>query len=106
MGDVYVEFFSDEALENVMCMLQYQPERIVYLGHKSTMVTRKIKSLTNFARIKAPKTELEFIEVPRDDLEECIAALTCLRQISRGLLRTDGRRRDDSYRIWLLKRCT
>ena len=76
MGDVYVEFFSDEALENVMCMLQYQPERIVYLGHKSTMVTRKIKSLTNFARIKAPKTELEFIEVPRDDLEECIAALT------------------------------
>lgn len=76
MGDVYVEFFSDEALENVMCMLQYKPERIVYLGHKSTMVTRKIKSLTNFAKIKSPKTELEFIEVPRDDLEECIAALT------------------------------
>ena len=75
MGDIYVEFFSDEALENVMCMLQYKPERVVYLGHKSTMLTRKIESLTNFANLKSPKTKLEFIEVPRDNLEECIKAL-------------------------------
>lgn len=75
MGDTYVEFFSDEALENVMCLLEYKPERVVYLGHKSTMLTRKIRSLTNFARLKSPKTELEFIEVPRDNLEECIATL-------------------------------
>lgn len=75
MGDIYVEFFSDEALENVMCILQYKPERVVYLGHKSTMLTRKIESLTNFANLKSPKTKLEFIEVPRDNLEECIKAL-------------------------------
>lgn len=75
MGDIYVEFFSDEALENVMCMLQYKPERVVYLGHKSTMLTRKIESLTNFANLKSPKTKLEFIEVPRDNLEKCIKAL-------------------------------
>lgn len=75
MGNIYVEFFSDEALENVMCLMQYKPERVVYLGHKSTMLTRKIKSLTNFAKIKSPETELEFIEVPRDNLEECIQAL-------------------------------
>ena len=75
MGDIYVEFFSDEALENVMCMLQYKPERVVYLGHKSTMLTRKIESLTNFANLKSPKTKLEFSEVPRDNLEECIKAL-------------------------------
>ncbi len=75
MGDTYVEFFSDEALENVMCLLQYKPERVVYLGHKCTMLTRKIKSLTDFAKLKSPDTEMEFIEVPRDDLEECINAL-------------------------------
>ena len=75
MGEVYVEFFSEEALENVMCILQFHPERVVYLGHKDTMLTRKIKSLTNFARIQSPDTELEFIEAPRDDLEECIQKL-------------------------------
>ena len=53
-NDVYVEFFSDEALENVMCLLQYKPARIIYLGHKMTMLTRKIESLTNFAKIKSP----------------------------------------------------
>ncbi len=75
MADVFVEFFSDEALENVMCVLQYHPDKVVYLGHKDTMLTRKMNSLTNFVKIKSPDTELEFIEVPRNNLEECINAL-------------------------------
>ena len=75
MGSTYIEFFSDEALENVMCLLQYKPERVIYLGHKSTMLTRKMKSLENFAKLKSPQTKLEFIEVPRDDLQKCIDAL-------------------------------
>ena len=45
MGGVYVEFFSDEALENVMCLLQYKPDRIIYLGHKHNMITKKMQSL-------------------------------------------------------------
>jgi hypothetical protein len=75
MGTTYVEFFSDEALENVMCLLQYKPDKVIYLGHPSTMLTRKINSLSNFAKLKSPKTELEFIEVPRNDLDACIRAL-------------------------------
>lgn len=74
-GGVFVEFFSDEALENVMCMLQYKPDKLIFLGHKSTMLTRKIQSFTAFAKLKSPKTELEFIEVPRDDLDKCIEAI-------------------------------
>ena len=62
MSGIYVEFFSDEALENVMCLLQYKPEKLIFLGHKSTMLTRKIKSLTKFAELKSKDTELEFIE--------------------------------------------
>ena len=75
MSGVFVEFFSDEALENVMCLLQYKPDRLIFLGYKVTMVTRKIKSLTKFAKLKSPDTQLEFIEVPRDDLEKCIDTL-------------------------------
>lgn len=75
MGNTFIEFFSDEALENVMCLIQYKPEKLIFLGHKSTMLTRKIKSLTNFTNIKSPDTQLEFIEVPRDDLEKCIEIL-------------------------------
>ena len=75
MNDTYVEFFSDEALENVMCLLEYKPKKIIYLGYKVTMVTRKIKSLRQFASIISPNTELEFIEVQRDNLDACIKAL-------------------------------
>lgn len=75
MDKVFVEFFSDEALENVMCLLQYHPKKVIYLGHKATMLTRKIKSLTAFAKLKSPDTELEFMEVPRNDLNGCIDSL-------------------------------
>ena len=75
MNDVYVEFFSDEALENVMCLLQYKPKRVVYLGYKVTMVTRKMRSLEKFAKHVSPETELEFIEVKRDSLEDCISSM-------------------------------
>jgi len=75
MGDVYVEFFSEEALENIMALLQYKPERIIYLGHKHNMITKKMKSLRKFASITSPDTILEFIEVPRDSLELCIQTI-------------------------------
>ncbi len=75
MGDVFVEFFSEEALENIMALLQYKPERIIYLGHKHNMITKKMKSLRKFASITAPDTILEFIEVPRDSLELCIQTI-------------------------------
>ena len=75
MGDVFVEFFSEEALENIMTLLQYKPERIIYLGHKHNMITKKMKSLRKFASITSPDTILEFIEVPRDSLELCIQTI-------------------------------
>lgn len=72
---VYIEFFSEEALENVMCLLLYHPDKIIFLGLKATMLTRKMESLQNFAALRSPDTELEFVEVPRNDLDECIATL-------------------------------
>ncbi len=76
MEDVFVEFFSDEALENVMTLLAYKPSKIIFLGHKYLMITKKIKSLTRFAERLSPETRLEFIEVPRDDLDSIIKTLT------------------------------
>ena len=70
-----VEFFSEEALENIMALLSFHPERIIYLGHKHNMITRKMKSLRRFASITSPDTVLEFIEVPRDDLPLCIRTI-------------------------------
>ncbi len=75
MADVFVEFFSDEALENIMALLQYKPDRIIYLGHKHNMITKKMNSLRKFASITASDTVLEFIEVPRDSLELCIQTI-------------------------------
>lgn len=78
MGRTIIEFFSEEALENVMVMLSYQPEHIIYIGHKHNMITKKIRSLTAFAKRVSPDTELEFIEVSRDDIDEIINLLNSL----------------------------
>ena len=69
MEQVYVEFFSNEALENVMVLLKYKPDLIIYLGHKHDMITRKIESLKKFRDKLSPNTEFKFIEVPRDDFD-------------------------------------
>jgi len=76
---VFVEFFSEEALENIMTLLWYKPERIIYLGHKHNMITKKILSTRRFAERVSPETVLEFIEVPRDDLDLCLKTVRDIR---------------------------
>lgn len=75
---VLVEFFSQEPLENVMALIKYRPEKIIFLGHKSNMITKKINDIKQFRDHKCPDTELEFIEVPQDNLEEAIDLLTSI----------------------------
>lgn len=78
MAGTFVEFFSEEALENVMVVLKYKPDRVVYVGHKSNMITKKVNSLREFVNRTSPDTELKFIEVSRDNLDQIIDVLTDL----------------------------
>ena len=71
-----VEFYSQEPLENVMAMIKYRPEKIIFLGHKDNMITKDINDIKQFCKGKCPDTELEFIEVPKDDLNGAIDILT------------------------------
>lgn len=73
---IMVEFYSQEPLENVMAMIKYRPEKIIFLGHKDNMITKKINDLKRFRDGKCKDTELEFIEVPKDDLNGAIDILT------------------------------
>ena len=73
---VMVEFYAEEPLENVMAMIKYRPEKIIFLGHKDNMITKKINDLKDFRDRKCPDTELEFIEVPKNDLNGAIDILT------------------------------
>ena len=73
---VLVEFYSEEPIENVMAMIKYRPEKIIFLGHKDNMITKKIHDIEHFRDSKCPDTELEFIEVPKDDLNGAIEMLT------------------------------
>ena len=75
---VIVDFYSEEPLENVMAMIKYRPEKIIFLGHKDNMITKKINNIKSFRNKKCPGVELEFIEVPKDDLSYCIDLLTKL----------------------------
>lgn len=73
---VLVEFYSEEPLENIMAMIKYRPEKIIFLGHKYNMITKKINDIKQFRDHKCPDVELEFIEVPKDDLDGAIELLT------------------------------
>ena len=73
---VMVEFYSEEPLENVMAMIKYQPEKIIFLGHKDNMITKRINDIIGFRDSRCPKTELEFIEVPKNDLQGAIDIIT------------------------------
>lgn len=73
---VMVEFYSEEPLENVMAMIKYRPERIIFLGHKDNMITKKINDIRQFRDSRCPDVDLEFIEVPKDDLNGAIDLIT------------------------------
>ena len=73
---ILVKFYSEEPLENVMAMIKYEPEKIIFLGHKDNMVTRKINDIKHFRDLRCPNVYLEFTEVPKDDLNGAIAMLT------------------------------
>ena len=71
-----VEFYSEEPIENIMAMMKYRPEKIIFLGHKDNMITKKINDIKHFRDRKCPDVELEFIEVPKDDLDNAVNLLT------------------------------
>lgn len=73
---VIVELFSQEPLENVMAMIKYRPEKIIFLGHKDSMITKRINDIKQFRDRKCPDTELEFIEVSKDDLNGAIELIS------------------------------
>lgn len=73
---VLVEFYSEEPLENIMAMLKYRPEKIIFLGHKYNMITKKINDIRHFRDHKCPDVGLEFIEVPKDNLDAAIDIIT------------------------------
>lgn len=75
---VMVEFYSEEPIENVMAMIKYRPEKIIFLGHKDNMITKKIHDIMDFRDSKCPDTELEFVEVPKDNLNGAIDILTTI----------------------------
>lgn len=73
---VLVELFSEEPLENVMALIKYRPEKIIFLGHKDNMITKKEKDIIQFKDEHCPKTDIEFIEVPKDDLDKAIKMIS------------------------------
>ena len=70
-----VKFFSQEPIEIVMVMMKYIRERVIFLGHKDNMITKQIRDIEQFRDHKYPDVELEFIEVPKDDLDNIIGTL-------------------------------
>lgn len=71
-----VELYSEEPLENIMAMIKYRPDKIIFLGHKDNMITKKVNDIKHFRDERCPKTELEFIEVPKDNLDKAVSIIS------------------------------
>lgn len=82
---VMVEFYSEEPLENVMAMIKYRPKKIIFLGHKDNMITKKINDIRKFRDQNYSDIELEFIEVPKDDLDAAIELLSKIMRENPGV---------------------
>lgn len=82
---VMVEFYSEEPIENVMAMIKYRPEKIIFLGHKDNMITKRINDLKQFRDNQCPNTDLEFIEVPKNDLNGAIDMITAIIRDNPGI---------------------
>lgn len=75
-----VKFYSEEPLENIMSLLTYRPETLIFIGHKDNMITKKINSLKAFNQQVSKETQLQFIEVSRNNLHDIIDTITNILQ--------------------------
>lgn len=73
--NVLIEFLSDEPIENVITCLNYQMDKVIYVGYKESVAEQK-KNILKFLSKYCKVGEVEFCTVPQYNLEEIVASLS------------------------------
>lgn len=65
-----IELFDECQIENVVSALAFEPEKIIYIGTKNVMTSKRKKSLENFFRLKKTRVKICYEEVSQYDYND------------------------------------
>ena len=71
---IIAELFSPEPAENLLASLCFLPERVIFLGFRSTMTDERIADIREFFRRRRPAVRLTFLRVADRDYAGASAA--------------------------------
>lgn len=75
MKYVNIEFFDEEAIENVITCLNYKMDKVIFFGYKEIMTAERTNIIENYLKDRCNVKEAEFKEVNKENLEEITARI-------------------------------
>ena len=73
--NVNIEFFSEEALENIATCLSYSIDKVIYVGYLDNMKEADTKKLSSLVKEILDVKHVEFVSVTRHSLPDAISTL-------------------------------
>ena len=73
--NVDIEFFSDDALENIATCLEYSIDKIIYIGYEEPMGTARRRNLAGLLKNVIGIEYVDFVQVERRDLSDIMDKL-------------------------------
>ena len=76
MKYVNIEFFDEEAMENVITCLNYKMDKVIFFGYKETMTAERTTSIGTYLKDRCGIAEKpEFVEVNKENLWDIVAKI-------------------------------
>lgn len=73
-----VELFDECQIENVIAALRYKPEKLIYVGYKKTMTTRRKTAIERFLKMKGVDISIEYEIVGGNDYTSIVDKLSSI----------------------------
>ena len=73
--NIDIEFFSEDALENIATCLDYNMDKIIFMGYSEPMNTARVRNLSGLIKNVIGINEIDFVEVEKQDLAYMVACL-------------------------------
>lgn len=74
----YIEFFDENATNNVCSCLTRAPERVIFVGNNSKQMKKKIEIYRGIFEERGQQIAFDYRSTPRNDLENAVSLLKCL----------------------------
>ena len=73
--NVDIEFFSEDAIENIATCLDYKIDKVIFIGYHEPMNTARTRNFAGLIKNIIGINNIEFIEVIEHDLDDIVQKL-------------------------------